>query len=260
MPPPELGPGRAGAPLGGQWALSGSRWQDLKKKEQDSDLWLKAERARPHSHIARSSRPAWGAGPGEGLWGLADRTGLCCEDPVQVGGLARRFGGLRGRLQEPCGIAGGWACRELGQIGQVRLPGAPVTPPPLCPHQMPVPLRAFLSSEPEQGSNPGPLPRQQEPAICAASVCGGHSAILTPGSRTPARPPVKCASRGNRGAFPPPSLVTPKYVASSSRCLPRSCVSRGVCLREAAPCRGAGEGASWVWGGRGRGCLPPPYC
>lgn len=146
-PPPELGPERAGAPAG-QAAGSGeggSRWQDLKEKE-DPDVWLKAEGARLHGHTARSSQPTCpgsrhrrgAVGAGRLDWALfrGPRAG---RKPVQA--LQR----ADGEAAEPCWVAGGWACRELRQILQVRPPEAAVTTTttPLCPPPDACPAQSF---------------------------------------------------------------------------------------------------------------------
>lgn len=90
-----------------------------------------------------------------------------------------------GRLREPCraavgGLVGSWTEQPCE------------TPQGTChPWQMLVMLRACLSSEPGQERSPGPLPRQQEPSICAASVCSGQNAISIRAPAAPACPPAR---------------------------------------------------------------------
>lgn len=142
--------------------------------------------------------------------------------------------------------------RGAGQSSHVRLPKAPVTPG-----------RCLSRSELACPRTPGrrgaqapfPASRSHQSVLCLCAV-GRMPSRSGRQRRLPVRPPVKCAFGGHGGAFPPASRVTPSYVASSSQGLPPSCMSRGICPGEPAPCWGAGGGASWVWGGLGRGSAP----
>lgn len=109
---PELGPERAGAPPGGPWALGGSRWRWQDKEGRGSGP-LAEGGGWPSSRARRPFQlTVWGAGAGEGQRGPADRTGLCREDPVQVGSLAGRFGGPVVRPEEHAGLQEGGLARS----------------------------------------------------------------------------------------------------------------------------------------------------
>lgn len=126
---------------------------------------------------------------------------------MQVGSLSRRFRGLMGRLQKPCWVAGGWACRELGQILQVRLPEAAVTPypalsPTRCLSRSELSFPRSLSRRAAQAPFPASRSHQS-----AASVCSGHNAILMPGASSAGLSAREMCISRQRWSPSSPSLV-----------------------------------------------------